>query len=405
MPVLSKAKLTMATEYPSIRKAGRKSGMYVLMTTGEKPFRAYIPNALPPNPPVEMESLHDLETSALLALGRLDAVTGFLPDKHLFLYSYVRKEAVLSSQIEGTQSSLSDLLLFENDAAPGVPIDDVEEVLCYVKALNYGLEQIRLGIPIHNRLIRDIHSLLLSSGRGRNKMPGEFRRVQNRIGGTDASNARFVPPPPMEIERLMDDFERFLNDEPVRTRPLAKAALMHVQFETIHPFLDGNGRMGRLLISLLFAREKVLHDPLLYLSLYFKTNRDRYYDLLQRVRTEGDWEAWFEFFFRGVTEVAEGAASTAHKLLTLFEGDKKRIASELKRAAAPALRIHDLLTKKIVISGAEAVRNLEFSAPTIYNGLARLRDLGIAREITGKARYGQYVYEEYRKILNEGAEP
>lgn len=246
----------------------------------------------------------------MLACGRLDAITALLPDPDLFLYAYVRREAVLSSQIEGTQSSLSDLLLFELDEAPGTPIDDVVEVSNYVAALEHALARLAADFPLSNRLLCEVHGKLLSSGRGADKRPGEFRATQNWIGGTRPGNAHFVSPAPQEVEPCMAALERFLH-APFATGSLVKAALAHVQFETIHPFLDGNGRVGRLLIALILHHEGVLRQPLLYLSLYFKQHRDEYYRLLDAVRTTGDWETWLDFFLEGVGETAISAVDTA----------------------------------------------------------------------------------------------
>ncbi|HEX5315711.1 MAG TPA: Fic family protein, partial [Candidatus Kapabacteria bacterium] len=324
-------------------------GHYVVQTTAERPYRSFIPIPLPPEPPLDLSRVDEERTRANLALGSLNAITRFLPDRRLFLYSYIRKEAVLSSQIEGTQSTLEDLLLYENEAVPGVPIDDVSEVSCYVAALEYGLKELRKGVPISGRLIRGMHKVLLRSGRGSNKSPGEFRRHPVWLGGTRPDNAIFVPPPYTEIPQLMTKLERFLNDIPQKTPALMKAALSHVQFETIHPFSDGNGRIGRLLVSLILSSEKVLDEPLLYLSLYFKTHRQTYYDLLQKVRTEGDWESWTVFFLRGVAEVADGAAQTAHRLLTMFDKDRSRLESE-GRHAGTLVRVHDLLKHEVAVS-------------------------------------------------------
>ena len=261
-------------------------------------MRAYIPPPLPPRPALDLELLYEKLEAANRALGRLDGVTSILPDTPLFLYMYVRKEALLSSQIEGTQSSLSDLLLYESDIAPGVPIDDVLEVSNYVAAMNLGLQRIRERVPNSNRLLREIHGVLLSKGRGSRKDPGEFRRSQNWIGGTRPGNARFVPPPPDKVADCMGDLEKYIHEKSKRLPLLIRAALAHVQFETIHPFLDGNGRLGRLLITLMLQAEGVLREPVLYLSLFLKTHRDTYYDLLQQVRKSGDWEVWLEFFQR-----------------------------------------------------------------------------------------------------------
>ncbi len=382
----------------------RITGEYIICTTAEKPFRAFLPYAMPPEPPVQTGDFEDMQANASQALGGLNAITKFLPDKHLFLYSYIRKEALLSSQIEGTQSSISDLLLYENKDVPGVPIDDVQEVSCYVRALEHGIEKIREGFPISLRLIKEMHRELLSSGRGRTKSPGEFRRVQVRIGGTNETNARFVPPPPVELDRLMGELEKFINDVPKRTPTLLKAALAHVQFETIHPFLDGNGRLGRLLISLIFASEKMLEEPLLYLSLYFKTNREQYYDQLQNVRTDGDWEAWYGFFLKGVAEVANGASATAHRLLQMFESDHKLLEARGRDAGSP-VRVHDLLKHSVILSASDVVDKIDMSFPTAQKALSVMQNLGIVHEITGQKRYTKYAYTKYLAILNEGAEP
>lgn len=290
-------------------------GQYVKgsIVAGEH-YSAYVPCALPPNPPLDLTEIYPLLDQANAALGRLDGMSMVLPDPALFLYMYIRKEAVLSSQIEGTQSSLSDLLLFENAEAPGVPIDDVTEVSCYVAAMNYGLERLK-EFPLSLRLLREIHAKLMANARGGNKQPGEFRTSQNWIGGSRPGNARFVPPPP---ERLMDclgALEKFLHDDTVKLPVLVKAALAHVQFETIHPFLDGNGRLGRLLITFMLCVEGLLKEPMLYLSLYLKTNRQAYYNHLQSVRETGDWEAWIKFFLQGVVETATQATDTARAMV------------------------------------------------------------------------------------------
>ena len=387
----------------------RITGEYAVQSTADSSYRAFIPVPLPPEVPVDVSRVDEERTRANLALGSLNTISRFLPDKHLFLYSYIRKEAVLSSQIEGTQSTLEDLLLFENESVPGVPIDDVSEVSCYVAALEYGLRELRKGLPISGRLIRGMHKILLSRGRGSNRSPGEFRKHPVWLGGTRPSTAVFVPPPHLEIPRLMSDLERFLNNMPVRTSDpaktptLIKAALTHVQFETIHPFSDGNGRMGRLLISLILAAEHVLDEPLLYLSLYFKTHRQTYYDLLQRVRTEGDWETWMAFFLRGIAEVADGAATTAHRLLTLFDKDRSGLEDQ-GRHAMTLLRVHDLLKHEVAVSSSKISSRLSLSVPTAIAALNKLQELGLIRETTGKQRNRSYVYTKYLDILNEGVE-
>jgi Fic family protein len=316
---------------------------------------------------------------------------------------YVRKEAVLSSQIEGTQSSLSDLLLFELQAAPGVPLDDVVEVSNYVSAMQYGLKRLKDGFPISSRLLREIHLKLLAKGRGSDKQPGEFRRSQNWIGGTRPGNARFVPPPPDKVAECMGDWEKFVHDQPEKTSALVKAALAHVQFETIHPFLDGNGRVGRLFITLLFCAENILREPLLYLSVYFKKHREQYYELLQQVRTQGDWETWLDFFAKGVRETAEAAVQTAKKLVDLFEQDRQHIQT-LEKIAGSALRIHAVLQKKPIVSIAKAAQNAKLSVPAATSALQALMRLKLVEELTGNRRNRIFAYKKYLRLLNEGTE-
>jgi len=382
----------------------KRAGEYVETIVGGERVRAFVPPALPPDPPLELAQYYELIEEANRALGRLDGVTSILPDTPLFLYMYVRKEALLSSQIEGTQSSLSDLLLFESDEAPGVPLDDVQEVSNYVAAMDYGLERLRGGFPLSLRLIREIHDVLLSKGRGATKQPGEFRRSQNWIGGTRPGNAAFVPPPPDRVLDCMGELETFIYAEKPHLPLLIKAALVHVQFESIHPFLDGNGRLGRLLITFLLCAEGALREPILYLSLFFKTHRQRYYDLLQRVRERGDWAAWLEFFLEGVKETSEQAASTARQILDLFEKDREKVET-LGRPAASALRVHQYLQSKPIISVPTAVKTLNLTAPTVRKSIGHLVDLGIARETTGRQRDRLFVYDGYIQILSEGTEP
>ena len=379
-------------------------GKLVTISTAGEMAKAFIPPALPPEPMVQMDKLYGPLERANRALGRLDGIASILPDTPLFLYMYIRKEALLSSQIEGTQSSLSDLLLFENEEAPGVPIDDVVEVSNYVAAMNHGLERIRGGFPISLRLMREIHEILLAKGRGATKQPGEFRHSQNWIGGTRPGNALFVPPPPESVLDLMSDLEAFIHADTPAVPTLVKAGLVHVQFETIHPFLDGNGRLGRLLITLLLCDKGILKEPILYLSLYFKTHRRYYYDLLQRVREDGDWEAWIEFFLDGITETSLQAADAAKQILSLFEEDRAKIET-LGRPAASALRVHQLLQQKPIIAIPDAARETGMSAPTVAKSIQHLRDLGLLREITGKQRGRMFVYSDYLGILSQGTEP
>ncbi len=382
----------------------KTGNLTVISEAGGEKVRAFIPDPLPPKPPLQMDDrLRELHDQSLLALGRLDSVSTLLPDTSLFLYMYIRKEAVLSSQIEGTQSSLSDLLLFEMAAAPGVPLDDVREVSNYVAALDHGLKRLRENFPLSLRLIREIHQRLLAKGRGSDKAPGEFRRSQNWIGGTRPGNALYVPPPADQITPAMGLLEKFLHDQPARTSILIKAALAHVQFESIHPFLDGNGRIGRLLITLLLCTQGVLNKPLLYLSLFFKQHRDEYYRLLQQVRTNGDWEAWVSFFLTGVKDTAEQAVLTAQRLVKLFERDRSRI-QEIGKAAGSAMRVHYALQKRPVLPVSEAVRITKLSDPTVTQAFLSLTKLGIVRELTGKKRNRIFGYASYIKLLNEGTE-
>lgn len=368
-------------------------------------YRCCIPPALPPDPPLDLDPDHyELMEQANRALGRLDGLTALLPDTSLFIYFYVRKEALLSSQIEGTQSSFSDLLLFENKEVPGVPVEDVREVSNYVAAMTHGLKRLREGFPLSLRLMREIHGILLAKGRGADKAPGEFRRSQNWIGGTCPGNALFVPPPAEDVMRLMGDLEKFLHGEPVKMPVLIKAALAHVQFETIHPFLDGNGRLGRLLITFLLCAEKALSEPILYLSLYFKTHRQEYYEHLQRVRTEGSWEEWLRFFLTGVMQTAEQATDAARNILGLFEKDRFRI-EKLGRPAGSALRVHEYLQRKPITSAPRAAKKLGLTEPTIRASLAHLQKLGIVKEMTGRQRNRLFVYRRYLDILDEGTEP
>ena len=380
------------------------TGRYDVTIVGGERVEAFVPAPLPPVPGLDLTGrLQPLLERAHLSLGRLDSLAGLLPDPSLFLYSYVRKEAVLSSRIEGTQSSLSDLLLFELDEAPGVPLDDVVEVSNYVAALDHGLRRLREGFPLSNRLLREIHAVLLSRGRGSGKAPGEFRRSQNWIGGSRPGNARFVPPPHTEVESSMAALERFLHAEDDGLPVLVRAGLAHVQFETIHPFLDGNGRVGRLLITFVLCHAGVLREPLLYLSLHFKQHRPVYYDLLGGVRRDGDWEGWLEFFLEGVGVTAEGAVSAAQRLSALFKTDRERIVPTGRRAGS-ALRVFDALRARPVSSVQQLTQLSGLTFPTASSAVDVLVSLGIAREMTGRRRNRIFIYDGYLDILNEGTE-
>ena len=379
-------------------------GEFQITNTGDEPVRAFVPHPLPPNPPLQMDgTLNQALAEAMLALGRLDGISSLLPDPDRFLYAYVRKEAVLSSQIEGTQSSLSDLLLYELEESPGSPIDDVAEVSNHVAAMEHGLERLDGGFPLASRLIREIHGELLSRGRGSSKTPGEFRTSQNWIGGTRPGNAYFVPPPHTSVEDCMAALEKFINSDDDGFPPLVRAGLAHVQFETIHPFLDGNGRVGRLLITLLLCRDEVLNKPMLYLSLYFKQHRSEYYDLLTDVRETGDWESWLKFFLAGVIETAEGAVDTANRLLSMLLTDRKKLENQGRRVGS-VLRVHEAMSSQPILSLTSIRRNTGLSHPTASAAMDILVEQGVASEFTGRRRARLFAYSEYLAILNEGAD-
>jgi len=379
-------------------------GRYVSISTVGETAQAFVPSSLPPRPSIDWTpELRIKFDQAMLALGRLDSVSTLLPDTSLFLYMYVRKEAVLSSMIEGTQSSLSDLLLFELDQEPGVPLDDVREVSNYVAALNHGLHLMGSGLPLSLRLLREIHGVLLTKGRGSNQTPGEFRRSQNWIGGTRPGNAAFVPPPAEKVLECMSSLELFLHDKPEPSPVLLKAALAHVQFETIHPFLDGNGRLGRLLITLLLCEQKVLKEPMLYLSLYFKTHRQYYYELLNNVRLSGDWEAWLDFFAEAVIITASQAVETAQQLLDLSNQDRDKI-SGLGRAAVSTLQVHRALMEHPIATSGSLVKKTGISPATINKALVHLEQIGIVKELTAQKRNRLFSYAEYIEIMSRGTE-
>ena len=387
------------------KRGNPRLGRKVLVSTLGEPVEAFVPPPLPPDPPVRVEGFYDLLEAANRAIGRLEGIGSVFPGDKLFLYTYIRKEALLSSQIEGTQSSLSELLRYENADVPGAPINaDVQEVSNYVDAMHHGLERLRGGLPVSVRLIREVHQKLMRQGRGGMAAPGEFRRKENWIGGTRPGNAYFVPPPPEQVVELMSDLEKFIH-APTPTIPfLVKVGLVHVQFETIHPFLDGNGRLGRLLITLLLCARDILSEPLLYLSLYFKAHRDEYYARLQAVRTHGDWEAWLHFFLAGVIETSRQAADTAVELLRLFDADRQRIET-LGRPAASALRVHQLLQEMPLVSIPRTARQLGISPPTVAKSIAHLEKLGIVQEATGRQRGRIFAYRAYLSVLERGAEP
>lgn len=381
----------------------QRLGRFVETPVAGEIVRAFVPPPLPPKPQIDVLVLLDRLSLAERALGRLDGITMLLPRQELFLYMYVRKEAVLSSQIEGTQSTLTDLLRFETEAQAGEPIDDIREVSNYVDAMMYGLERLE-ELPLSLRLIREMHARLLQSGRGGTKSPGEFRRTQNWIGGSRPGNALYVPPPVTELDTCLDALERFMHEDSSRLPALIKAGLLHVQFETIHPFLDGNGRIGRLLVTLYLCVNGVLRKPLLYLSLYLKTHRADYYRLLQEVREHGNWEAWLDFFLAGVAETANQAFEAATRIVDRFKEDRERITTESDRAGS-ALRIHDLFQQNPFLTSNQLVRQTGLSAPTVNAALADLEKMGIIDEITGRKRGRVFSYRHYLAILSEGTDP
>ena len=380
----------------------KRVGEYFETAVGGEVVRAFVPAPLPPRPEIAMdgELLKSL-AAASAALGRLEGVAHIFPDKMLPVYSYVRKEAVLSSQIEGTRSSLSDLLLSEFETVPGVPRHDTLAVSNCVAALDHGIRQVRDGFPLSNRLFREIHRILLSRGRGSKMLPGEYRSSQNWIGGSRPGNAHFVPPPHTEVPNCMAALEKFINEENKSLPPLVRAALAHVQFETIHPFLDGNSRVGRILITLLLYAEGVLREPLLYLSLYLKQHRQTYYELLNRTRRDGDWESWLLFFLEGVAVIANNAFEAAIQLNRLFRKDRERISATAKRRVNSVLRIHDVLLERPLISLSYACEKTNLTFRTAAGAMEALILLGIAEEITGRARNRLFVYRKYVDTLNK----
>ena len=364
-------------------------------------YQAFIPAPLPPDHPVEM----DQETLKLLsdadrALGRLDGVTSVLPNPDLFVAMYVRHEAVLSSQIEGTQSTLEDVLEFEADAQGREHPRDVEEVINYVKALNHGLHRLS-DLPLSLRLIREIHATLLEGVRGQDRTPGEFRRSQNWIGpqGCTLATATFVPPPVHEMQTALGDFEKFLH-ETAELPVLVHCGLAHAQFETIHPFLDGNGRVGRLLITFLLCQRGILNHPLLYLSLYLKAHRAEYYDRLMAVRTNGNWEGWIKFFLKGVFQVSQSATETARAILRMREDHRQAIADNMGGRAALGLRLLDALYEQPIISVSFAEKLLECAYVTANKIIDQLAGLELLRETTGGQRNRRFRYEPYLNLFD-----
>jgi Fic family protein len=380
----------------------QRVGIYITQKVSGESYKAYIPPKLPPAPPIDLAMLYPHLEKATHALAQLNIIHKTIPNTALFIYMYVRKEALLSSQIEGTQSSFSDLMLFEHNQKPEVSIEDVEEVSNYVKAITYGLERLKDGFPLSLRLLKEIHGILLNGSRGSSKLPGEFRRSQNWIGGTRPGNALFVPPPVDHLNDCLSDFEKFLHDESLPA--LIKAGLAHVQFETIHPFLDGNGRLGRLLITLLLCVNGILDEPILYLSLYLKANRHTYYDLLTQVRSHGTWETWLEFFLIGITQSSKQAIQTAQKINDLFKVDRDKI-SHLGRARFSCEQALEYMKRLPQVTVPLMAKDLKMSQPTARSALNHLTDLGVLEEVSGHKRDKVYIYRKYLDILEDGAEP
>jgi Fic family protein len=380
----------------------KRIGQHLIKKTPGETYKVYIPPALQPIPPIQLDLLYPLIEKATIVLEKLNNVTKSIPNTSLFIYMYVRKEALLSSQIEGTQSSFSDLILFEQKQKTNIAVEDVEEVSNYVQSINYGLKQLKTRLPLSLRLLREIHGILLSGSRGSKQSPGEFRKSQNWIGGTRPGNAIFVPPPPEYMVDCLSDFEKFLHDKTLPT--LVKAGIAHVQFETIHPFLDGNGRLGRLLIILILCDNNLIEEPVLYLSLYLKENRNRYYELLQEVRLKGNWETWLEFFLIGVSESATQALSAAEAMNLLFAQDLRKISS-LGRARFSCEQTLEYLKQLPQLSVPILSKGLGITAPTARVALNQMVRLGILEEISGKKRDKIYVYRNYLNILETGTKP
>lgn len=377
-----------------------RSGRYVQQPAG---FKAFIPNGLPPDPQIRYDQeMLSLLSQADRALGRLDGSTDMLPNPDLFVFMYVRREAVLSSQIEGTQASLMDILEFEAQALEPSRPQDVREVVNYINAMNYGLERIR-ELPLSLRLICEIHERLLAEVRGSEKSRGEFRHSQNWIGSpgeNGLASARFVPPPPHEMADALDNLEKFFHDQ--RFMPtLIKVGLIHAQFETIHPFLDGNGRLGRLLITFLLCQKGVLKQPLLYLSYFFKKYRSEYYDRLQAIRDKGDWEGWLKFFLRGMYEVAQEATSTARKIVNLREEHRALVAEKLGRGPAKSLQVLEMLYLRPIISVSSVIEVTGLSYANANKLVKGFCNLGLIVEITGQRRNRRFSYEPYLDLFKE----
>ncbi len=380
----------------------RATGTYVKSTTLGEVVQAFVPNSLPPkNPTLALEVYQDLNRKAEMALARLSGVSGLVSSVDWLLYSAIRKEALLTSQIEGTQATLTDL--FDEEAGFKVSnTDDVEEVTNYLKAFRLVQEQLRdpKGLPISVRLLCDAHRLLLNGVRGAGKQPGELRRSQNWIGGTRPGNAVFVPPPPENVPQLLTDMERFIHDGVTDLPPMVKVALIHAQFETIHPFLDGNGRIGRLLIATLFEHWGLLAEPLMYLSGYLKRHQAEYYRRLSNIRSEGDWEAWVTFFLEGVSVAAADAEHSIIEVASLIAADRKRLLQSPKAGPA-SYRLFEMLPMMPRFTIERVRQQLDTSFPTATAAVKVLEDLGIVTEMTGQKKNRSYSYQAYVELLSK----
>lgn len=376
-----------------------RAGKFIRQPGG---YKAFIPKPLPPDPSLQYDDeLQSLLSEADRALARLDGVITVLPNPELFIAMYVKKEALLSSQIEGTEASLEGILEFEADLTPKEDIKQVKEVINYINALNYGMERLE-EIPLTLQLIKEIHKTLIKGTRGSRKTLGEFRRSQNWIGpaGARLVDATFIPPPPREVAPAMHALEKFFN-EYKHIPPLVKIALIHAQFETIHPFLDGNGRIGRLLITFYLFWKDILSKPVLYLSFYLKKNRERYYNLLMEIRRNGAWEDWIRFFLEGVSEISREAANTARDIIML----KQDLINELYEnniSSIFAVKLIDVLFKTPIIDVKSAREKLKISKVAMNQLFKKFERLGIISELTGKERYKKYLFRDYVDIIARG---
>jgi len=378
-----------------------RAGRYVMQSTG---YQAYIPKPLPPIPPIKYNGkLRNLLSEADRALAKLEGITTVLPNAELFIAMYIKKEALLSSQIEGTQASLEGILRFEANLEPTEDINEIKEVINYIKALDYGINRLQ-DIPMSSRLIKEIHKILIQGTRGTHKTPGEFRKTQNWLGpqGATLSEATFIPPPPNILMELISNLEKFMHKKD-EIPSLIKISLIHSQFETIHPFLDGNGRMGRLLITFYLYREGILSRPLLYLSFYLKKNRIKYYDLLMKIRLEGNWEEWSSFFLKGIKEVSEEAANSAREIIILKNTILKSLFNN-KISSIYAVEFLNLLFGKPIVTSKELIKDLKVSKETANQIIKKFEKLNILKEISGKKRYKKYIFSDYINIIKKGTE-